>query len=220
MWSFGAVSMLGAAIGGWLAWPSAVEHARGGAVGHPDAVSGSGASHLTALPSTGRGGAGSAVTPAADAPPAHPSALTGEFGERAPSELASGSVATERSAPGRGANRLAGAVPRVGKEMAFTALSYVGIDPQAERLWMRAIDDPGLPEGVRSDLIEDLNNTGYPDPDQLTEADLPLILARLEIIERLAPYAMDAVNAAAFEEAYKDLLNMYARIRGAAIRPR
>ncbi|MCA8956612.1 MAG: hypothetical protein KDC87_11105 [Planctomycetes bacterium] len=111
-------------------------------------------------------------------------------------------------------------MPRVGKEMAFTALSYVGIDPQAERLWMRAIDDPGLPEGVRSDLIEDLNNTGYPDPDQLTEADLPLILARLEIIERLAPYAMDAVNAAAFEEAYKDLLNMYARIRGAAIRPR
>ena len=39
-----------------------------------------------------------------------------------------------------------------------------------------------------------------------------MILARLEIIERLSPYAIAKCNADAFEEAYKDLLNMYVRL--------
>ena len=79
---------------------------------------------------------------------------------------------------------------------------------------MRAINDPNMPPGVRSDLIEDLNDEGYSDNSNPTKEDLPLIIARLEILERLAPYAMDEVNAAAFEEAYKDLLEMYVRLGG------
>jgi hypothetical protein len=109
----------------------------------------------------------------------------------------------------------AGGTPRVSAELAFKALLYVGVDPEAEKTWMQAINDKNLPEGVRSDLIEDLNDEGYEDPsgNNITKKDLPLILARMEIIERLAPYAMDKVNADAFEEAYKDLLNMYVRLK-------
>jgi hypothetical protein len=35
---------------------------------------------------------------------------------------------------------------------------------------------------------------------------------RIQLIEELAPDAMDDVNAAAFQEAYKDLVNMYVRL--------
>ncbi len=99
-------------------------------------------------------------------------------------------------------------------KLAFRALWYVGVDPEAEKTWMKAINDPNMSPGVRSDLIEDLNDEGYTDNNNPTKEDLPLILARLELIERLAPYAMDQVNADAFEEAYKDLLNMYVRLGG------
>jgi hypothetical protein len=35
-----------------------------------------------------------------------------------------------------------------------------------------------------------------------------LIVSRIQLIEELAPYAMDQVNADAFREAYKDLVNL------------
>ena len=41
--------------------------------------------------------------------------------------------------------------------------------------------------------------------------DLSLIESRIALIEDLAPGAMDEVNAAAFAQAYEDLVNMYAR---------
>jgi hypothetical protein len=66
----------------------------------------------------------------------------------------------------------------------------------------------------RSDLIEDLNEDGFPDPHHVTPDDLPLIESRILLIERLAPEAMDEVNFEAFAEAYKDLVNMYARASG------
>ena len=94
------------------------------------------------------------------------------------------------------------------------ALSRVGFDPAAEAVWLRAINDPNLPSEERKDLIEDLNEDGFPDPRNLTEADLPLILSRIALIEDLGPGAMDEVNDAAFREAYKDLVNMYLRLAG------
>jgi len=94
------------------------------------------------------------------------------------------------------------------------ALSRVGFDPAAEAVWFRAINDPNLPPEERKDLIEDLNEDGFPDPRNLTEADLPLILSRIALIEELGPGAMDEVNDAAFREAYKDLVNMYLRLAG------
>jgi len=92
--------------------------------------------------------------------------------------------------------------------LARSALTMVGADSEAEAVWYDAINDPTLSRNARKDLIEDLNEEGFEDPKRLTENDVPLILRRLAIIEELAPEAMDEVNAAAFEEAYKDLVKM------------
>lgn len=93
--------------------------------------------------------------------------------------------------------------------MARFALRYVGVDPGAEDYWYAAINDSTLSADERANLIEDLNEEGFPDPENLTADDLPLIDRRIEIIELLGPDAMDEVNAAAFSEAYTDLVNIY-----------
>lgn len=102
--------------------------------------------------------------------------------------------------------------PVVPVDVARTALAYVGADPAAEEVWAAAINDPSLSAHARQDLIEDLNEDGFPDPKHVTPDDLPLIASRLALIEDLAPDAMDQVNADAFAEAYKDLMNMYGRL--------
>jgi len=98
--------------------------------------------------------------------------------------------------------------PIVPKEVARAALSLVGADEEAEEIWAAAINDPAMPAEVRKDLIEDLNEDGFPDPKHITEDDLPLILSRLELIEAIAPHSMDETNYEAFRESYKDLVNM------------
>jgi len=98
--------------------------------------------------------------------------------------------------------------------LARLALNFVGADPQANAFYQQAINDPVLTKGHRSNLIEDLNEDGFADPRNLTANDLPLIQNRITLIEQLAPNAMDQVNAAAFKEAYKDLLNMRAKVTG------
>jgi hypothetical protein len=92
------------------------------------------------------------------------------------------------------------------------ALSFVGVDPDAEDVWVAAINDPTLSADDRKNLIEDLNEDGFADPDHPTPDELPLIVNRLELIEMLAPDAIDDVNLAAFAEAHKDLLNMYRQL--------
>ena len=111
------------------------------------------------------------------------------------------------------ANLLAGKGKKVWQDpVAREALSFVGQDAEAEAIWVEAINNPDLPAKERQDLIEDLNEEGFADPKNLTLDDLPLILSRLALIEEHAPNAMDDVNAAAFAEAYKDLMNMAARL--------
>jgi hypothetical protein len=102
--------------------------------------------------------------------------------------------------------------PLVPKPIARTALGYVGADEDAEEVWVNAINDPNRSADERKDLIEDLNEDGFPDPKNITEDDLPLIVSRLLLIEELAPDAIDDVNAAAFAEAYKDLVKMLERL--------
>jgi hypothetical protein len=91
------------------------------------------------------------------------------------------------------------------------ALAYVGADSTAESIWLDAINDPDVSAHDRSDLIEDLNESGFEDPAHVQPHELPIVLNRLALIENLAPGAMDDTNAAAFAEAYKDLVNMYER---------
>lgn len=93
------------------------------------------------------------------------------------------------------------------------ALRLVGADVKAEEYWLKAINNPNLPAKEREDLIEDLNEVGYADPKHLTANDLPLILKRIAIVEKLE--AMDDVNAAAIKEALKDLTHMRDRLQTA-----
>jgi hypothetical protein len=97
------------------------------------------------------------------------------------------------------------------RPIARQALDLVGADPIAEAIWVQAINDPAVSPHDRQDLIEDLNENGFDDPAHPSADDLPLIENRIAIIEELAPLAMDDVNAAAFAEAYKDLINMHAK---------
>jgi hypothetical protein len=92
--------------------------------------------------------------------------------------------------------------------LAREALAFVGMDPGAEEYWYAAINDPHLPAAERQNLIEDLNEDGISDPKHPGPADLPIILNRLQLIEAAGPYAMDQVNLDAFQEAYKDLVNL------------
>jgi hypothetical protein len=96
--------------------------------------------------------------------------------------------------------------------LARLALNFVGADAQANEFYQKAINDPVLSRGDRKNLIEDLNEDGFADPRNLTSKDLALIQNRISLIERLAPSAMDQANAAAFREAYKDLVNMRAKV--------
>ncbi len=92
--------------------------------------------------------------------------------------------------------------------LARAALSLVGADPAAEAYWYAAINDPTLSAQERQNLIEELNQAGLSDPQNPGAEDLSLIANRLRLIEDLAPYAMDKVNADAFAEAYRDLVGL------------
>ncbi len=106
------------------------------------------------------------------------------------------------------------AQPDLQDPMARAALASVGSDPAAEMYWYEAINDPSLSAHERSDLIEDLNEDGLSNPQNPTPEDLPLILNRMQLIEAIAWDAMDEVNAAAFQEAYKDLVNLAFQVLG------
>ncbi len=101
----------------------------------------------------------------------------------------------------------------ISPEEARNALREVGANPEAEAVWIAAINDPNLPANQRKDLIEDLNEEGFADPKNLTATDLPRIENRLALIEELAPEAIDQTNADAFQEAYKDLKTMQNRLQ-------
>lgn len=102
--------------------------------------------------------------------------------------------------------------PIIAHDLARDALAGVGADPHAEELWKIAINDSALSAHQRSDLIEDLNESGFEDPSNVQPHELPIVLNRLALIEDLAPAAMDDTNAAAFAEAYKDLTNIAKRL--------
>lgn len=92
------------------------------------------------------------------------------------------------------------------------ALALIGYDPAADAVWIEVINDPSVSKNARSNLIEDLNEDGFPDKRNPTRDDLPMIEYRIGLIEELRPYAMDKTNADAFDEAHKDLVNMVNRL--------
>ncbi len=102
--------------------------------------------------------------------------------------------------------------PVVKEKRARAALALIGRDPEADEVWIQAINDPSLSANARKNLIEDLNEDGLSNPRNPTSDDLPVIEYRIQLIEELAPDAMDKANADAFQEAHKDLVNMADRL--------
>jgi len=97
------------------------------------------------------------------------------------------------------------------EQLGRTALGLIGRDPKADEVWIQIINDPSLPASARKNLIEDLNEDGLEDRRNPTVNDQPVIMYRIQLIEQLAPDAMDKTNADAFQEAYKDLVNLAGR---------
>jgi hypothetical protein len=146
--------------------------------------------------------------PAVEAVPGNPTAdVPAQPVQVAKATMATQSAAPAESAPADEPLKINGYV--VQDPEARLALSFVGTDPAAEAYWSQAINDPNLPSEERKDLIEDLNEDGLMDPKHPTAQDMPIILNRIQLIEEMAPQAMDSVNARAFNEAYNDLLDLY-----------
>ena len=96
-------------------------------------------------------------------------------------------------------------------EIAREALNTVGLDPVAEKVWLDTINNLENPAKDRKNLIEDLDTTGFKSHRNPTPDDIALIQSRLALIEKYAPSAVDSINAAAFQEAKKDLTRMLAK---------
>lgn len=101
--------------------------------------------------------------------------------------------------------------PAKKEPLARLALNFVGADAQADEFYLKAVNDMNLPKDDRKNLIEDLNQDGFQNRKNLTANDLALVQNRIALIERLQHTATDAINAAAFVEAYKDLTKMRER---------
>ena len=172
---------------------------------------------------TAAAGAGSTAASPGDAvvPASEPSGVrrTGNPAEAGPlARTVAGPAASAWPRSGAAATASAIAAPKgeptVPESLAFRALWYLGVDPEAERTWARAINDRNHSEEVRSDLICDMVDEGYSDNNRPGKVDLPLIAARLDILERHAPLAIDDVNRRAFVSAYRSLLELYVRLGG------
>ncbi len=133
-------------------------------------------------------------------------------------ESAAADAAVAAASPAAAPSKKAPYQPGPGKfihardPMARQTLAQVGVDPAADAYWVGAINDPALSPKERQDLIEDLNEDGISDPSAPTLKDLAVISGRLQLIDQLLPSAMDKVNADAFREARKDLLQMRSRV--------
>ena len=97
--------------------------------------------------------------------------------------------------------------PVISEALATQALAFVGTTADANSVWEAAVDDATLSAEARRKLIAGLTTEGF--DSNLTAADLPLISARMTLIEQLAPDALDESNEAAFEAAYERLQEMY-----------
>ncbi len=152
------------------------------------------------------------------APPSVPARLgppPSEEPAMPPGEAPSAAAVTPVAADGPAPADLADALndPQNLERIGRVALAAVGTNPNAEKVWLFAIDNPVLSAATRKNLIEDLNQDGLSNPQNPMADDLPVIESRIALIERVAPAAMDAVNAAAFQEALKDLTAMRAKLQ-------
>jgi hypothetical protein len=103
-------------------------------------------------------------------------------------------------------SQLPGSKTALQDPLAREALTLVGIDPYAEQYWFAALNDPSLPKNERQDLVDDLNEEGLADPKHPTIDDLPLLMARLEILQEAMQWLGE--DAYDWKEPYEDLANL------------
>jgi len=114
-------------------------------------------------------------------------------------------------------NKPAGSKKKVFQDpVAREALALVGTDPYAEDYWFAALNNSALPQNERQDLVDDLNEEGFADPKHPTIDDLPLLFARLQILEEAAIWLGDKYE---FEEPYRDLVHMVGVASGSSQEP-
>jgi hypothetical protein len=97
------------------------------------------------------------------------------------------------------------------EELAKIGLYYAGVNPQANAFLATAVNDQSLPLDVRSGLVKDLGQDGFNEKNP-GAADLPIIQARLGLIDASTAAGIDPTLQAAFLEAQKDLLKAQAKI--------
>lgn len=112
----------------------------------------------------------------------------------------------QQDAKAQAAQQASGSKKKVFQDpLAREALAMVGVNPEAEKYWFEAVHDETLPKSERQDLIDDLNETGLPDPKHPTLDDLPIITSRLEALEAIAPTLPDEID---WKECHDDLVNL------------
>lgn len=100
------------------------------------------------------------------------------------------------------------------EERARAAVAEVGVNEESETVWLAAVNNRQIPAETRAELINALTEEGFSDTDEYTDDDLPLIAARLAIVERLAPESIDETNAAAFSQALETLSDLLEQLSG------
>jgi hypothetical protein len=145
--------------------------------------------------------------PAVDVPTPAPAPVAAE--PQAESTAKSATVDPQPKPQNQNAGNSAPPKEPIQDPAARVALSLVGADPDAENYWLGAISDPNLSNQEREDLMEDLNEDGLSDPKHPGPQDMPLIAARIRLIEEIAPYADDFMLEH-LGEAHKDLSNLLA----------
>jgi hypothetical protein len=94
------------------------------------------------------------------------------------------------------------------ESLAKVGLYYAGVNQQANQFLDSAIRDESLPLDVRAGLVKDLGQDGINERNPSATVDLPIIDARLKMIQSYNGGADDPRLQAAFAEAQKDLLHL------------
>jgi hypothetical protein len=98
------------------------------------------------------------------------------------------------------------------ENLAKIGLYYAGVNQQANQFYDTAIRDESLPLDARAGLVKDLGQDGLNERNPSATVDLPIIQARLDMIQSYKGGADDPRLQAAFAEAQKDLLRLRARV--------